>query len=444
MAELNLTRRDTGKIPGLQSGQCIVINVKTRFHGHVLEMADVHFHHDSAVLLPDYQASDTADGDSEEQNHATALSVLASCYVYASQNPSQVLLIAGHTDTTGRASYNLTLSEMRADNVLHVLLGNREEWTALAQSKHKVEDYQQILKWVAGKWGWDCDPGEIDDREGPETQAAITRFQQRYKEEFEISLTQDGIVGRKTWGAFFDLYMRDLAERLETDEMGLASWRSQLNFVDPERQAVGCGENFPIEAPRQDDYRSSTNRRVEILFFDPDDKPLLECSPRRGRCFAEKCEIYNPDIFKFKHIPPDTNINRQWVLRLLKGGPGPLTKRQPLANESFVVSGAKIQGTTDGQGMLRVPVDDETCTMVLRIAGLQITLEGGTLLLINAGDDAIKQRLYNLGYGKTNLQEWNNNTFTNALKQFQKEHNLPVTGTVDGETQNRLKSAYGS
>ena len=48
------------------------------FQGYRLEMGDVHFHHDSAVLLPDYDVVPDA-------SRITALAVLAACLNHAKQ-----------------------------------------------------------------------------------------------------------------------------------------------------------------------------------------------------------------------------------------------------------------------------------------------------------------------------------------------------------------------
>ena len=297
--KIEITRRQSGKVQNLRSSESHQIQVKTKFYGHVLEMQDVHFHHNSAVMMPYFDD----DAGTPEPNRITGLMVLAVCYCHVSQHPLQQILIAGHTDTSGAEAYNIELSQLRADNVLSALTGDRVGWVQTAQQKHKVEDYQQILKCVAQLWRWGCDPETVDGIHGSKTQAALEQFQIRYNQAFEASIAEDGILGPQTWGAFFDVYMRMLAEILETDDTGLATLRRQLNYLDAERRGVGCGEHFPIEAARQNNYRSSTNRRVEILFFDPGEEPRLECHSRRGRCTPGQCEVYNPRMYQYKHIP---------------------------------------------------------------------------------------------------------------------------------------------
>ncbi len=269
--------------------------VLTPFHGYVLEVEDIRFHHDSAVFLPDH-------GDAPDANRVTGLSILAAAYDHAKKNPQRQLLDAGHTDTTGADAYNIDLSIQRADNVKHALMGNRDPWVSGCKAKHKTEDYQQILKWAAWTYSWDCDPGPIDNVHGSKTSAGVKSFQKNYNVKFGQSIAEDGVVGTQTWGAFFDCYEDSLRNLMRVDDAGLAEARGRIRFMSPDR--VGCGENFPIEASRTNNYSSAINRRVELIFFDPDQIPKMDCHPGGSACNAILCEVYNPKMYKYTHITP--------------------------------------------------------------------------------------------------------------------------------------------
>ena len=289
--------RETDRIHGLRTGQRNTITVRGLRY-HMLEMEDVNFHFDSAVLLPDFGESAPKPGTTE-QDRITGLGVLYACYKHAREHPDQKLLVAGHTDRSGPAYYNVMLSELRANNIVHALMGEREEWVDICVQKNKVEDYQQILKWVAYNWHWDCDPGPITNQQNSQTYAATKSFQIRYNKEFNASIGENGIVGRETWGAFFDVYMRELELILGTDQAGLEKARRDIHFLDESQRAVGCGENFPITS----ENKSATDRRVELLFFDPGEEPEIECLPPTRRCNPTTCELYNSDIYDPIPIP---------------------------------------------------------------------------------------------------------------------------------------------
>lgn len=304
--ETLLSRREAGEIFDRQTGKLHIFRLRM-FAALVLEVEDVHFHFDSAVLLPDFGDPKKGGADPADQNKVTGLSILRTAYMHASCNPEQQVLITGHTDRSGSDAYNQDLSELRADNVKHALLGNRDEWVAICDKKHKVEDYQQILAWVAETFGWDTHPGPKTNAQNAATTKATRNFQIRYNKEFEKAIAEDGKVGKETWGAFFDVYMKALKEiLLKTDDAGLAELRAEIKFLDDSKQAVGCGENHPITENTFENQRSQVDRRVEILFFDPHERPQLLCHPGKGTCDAPRCEIYGPNkIFKIDPIPPD-------------------------------------------------------------------------------------------------------------------------------------------
>src|SRR5262245_42651486 len=158
-------------------------------------MEDAHFHFNSAVMLPVAPAQDGADLAPPEQ--VSGLAVLAACLTHAAANPDDGLLVAGHTDTSGEATGNLELSRLRADSVLHALTGNRGAWAKIAEQRHRVLDIQLVLKWAAEELDWPCDPGALDDIEGPATKQAIEQFQTAYGEEYDPPLTVDGKFGPK-------------------------------------------------------------------------------------------------------------------------------------------------------------------------------------------------------------------------------------------------------
>ena len=308
------------KIENLLSGQLNTLSVKDA-EVTVIEMEDINFHFDSAVLLPDYGPQAPEPG-SKDQNRITGLGVLFACFKQAEKNDfQQTILIAGHTDKKGSSSYNLKLSQQRAENVFFMYTGERKKWADSSDDKNQVEDIQQILKWISFNFQFDCDPGEVNNSLTPDTTTAILKFQKRYNKEFiELKthqikfkrtfskIDEDGKMGKETWSAFFDMYTLELLIIMGIDEEGLNGKRSKLKFVKKKSlnpsPVIGCGENHPASEAKTED-ENPVDRRVEILFFDDGEEPELKCHPQRFNCIASKCDLYPKGFFKRTPIPVD-------------------------------------------------------------------------------------------------------------------------------------------
>jgi hypothetical protein len=300
-----------------------------RVRCYVLEMEDVHFHLNSAVMLPEPpESTKSTDGHT-----ITGLAVLRACLLHAKANPEQKLLLAGHTDTSGEPAPNLLLSERRAQNVDALLRGQRDTWVSGVLQNHRTADYQQILRWVDNELAWGCSPGDIDDNRGKKTIAAIKSLQRNYNRSFHKTVKEDGIIGSETWGAIFDLYMQGLATRLnETDVTGLTPWRQGLHWLNDSQQFVGCGENHPIDAADRPNHRSAVNRRVELLFFEPNNTPPLDCHPLPGTCQAKLCEIYDPSCYHREYLPCEPEQRTpSFYIRVID------ENEKPLAGEGYAI-----------------------------------------------------------------------------------------------------------
>jgi len=79
----------------------------------VLDAEDSHFNDARSVLLPDLKTDDPE----LDERRITGLGVIFAAYVHAAKHEGQGLFVTGHTDPSGKASYNQRLSEKRAENV---------------------------------------------------------------------------------------------------------------------------------------------------------------------------------------------------------------------------------------------------------------------------------------------------------------------------------------
>lgn len=288
----------------LSTGKTFNISLGDVANVYVLEAEDLLFRHDSAVMLPEAYEGDESEIKSPGQERITGLDVIRPAFLRAKEYPLQKLLIAGHTDTTGRDSYNISLSDKRGHSVLHIMLGNREDWAEISDKQHVNKDIQHILTWVFSEYpAMDCDPEGIDGIIGSKTRSATKRFQRNFETVFGRKIGVDGVVGPETWGAFFDVYQRKLAAMLDSEESELPDFRNALHWADSSRKAVGCGESWPIEAAEQDKYRSRINRRVELLFFDEHEVPPLDCHAQPGTCDKTLCRLYGQENYKRVYLP---------------------------------------------------------------------------------------------------------------------------------------------
>lgn len=267
----------------------------------VVEIEDVNFHFNSAVLLP---APPGEGPQSPSQSRVTGLSVIAVAILHAEATPGPKLLIAGHTDSVGSAGANRGLSQRRADNVHAYLQGDAARWSQ-GCAHHMVEDYQLILRWIADEHGIDCSPGLVDGIAGPNTRRALNDFRAEFNRNHAGSLPTSGAIAPADWEAFFKFYDLSLADLLEVEPDSLASKRSAIVFMEP--ATLACGEDFPVDKVGYDNVRSEINRRVELLFIDDAAAPNFsqEVPPGRSiygspaRYTRTYIEVEGLGLFKF-------------------------------------------------------------------------------------------------------------------------------------------------
>lgn len=341
--KLKATFRKLSRKLRLASGPRSEVQLE-RIQMGILEMEDVLFHLNSCVMMPaapsgassgqggsgTTQAEEDREGD---QLTFTGIRALAMVFRRLEMYPKQSILLAGHTDTSGGFELNYTIAHQRALNVRYLLEGNRSRWAEICQQRQKVEDHQQILKWLSEnqRLDWDTDPGEVDDAWGSKTELALSRFVDRYNEHYQATFTAKGDLEemdrptelstdlvtavknhskhdwpKDLWCAVHDLYMEEMADALDLGFTELPGLRTQhLRFADNQRKFVACGESFPIDDAEKENYRSQKNRRVEVLFFDEDEAPTMECPLVFDRAHtATECPIWHKQHFAPVYLDP--------------------------------------------------------------------------------------------------------------------------------------------
>ncbi len=245
----------------------------------LIELEDALFRTNSAVLMPEGEAPSTT-----EHGAVTSVGILAKTLRFNEVEAPKKLLIAGHTDTEATAAFNRPLSRERAELTFTLLVGKRDRFAALAQARHKVADYKQILSWcsVAFPEVFACDPGSIDD-DATSAVAAVRDFQTQYNTgKPKLAAEGNPICSWMAWSV-----PRPGAPSSTSTRRGCrtsSAWTRtaseicarSLRFLADDIAHVGFGESHPIEEPTKDEFRSQTNRRVELLFFGPGEEPDLD------------------------------------------------------------------------------------------------------------------------------------------------------------------------
>lgn len=283
---------------------------------HILEMEDVLFHLNSCVLMPENpKGKSSTDGNIEsndESSDITGIKALAVVFKQFEFDPDVKMIVTGHTDTSGTADFNFKLSDERAENILYLLTGMRKEWAEICYGRQKVEDYQQIMKYFEPKLNCGCDPGIIDDKYGENTKTATKNFfiqMNPMDADANFAKVNNDSKNRwpkESWGYVYDLYTKEMAEVLEISIAELNSRRvTDVSFIGDKNKYLGCGESFPIEEKEKNNYRSQRNRRVELLFFDQDEIPEINCPAVKSRVHTEdECPLWRKFYFTPLYIDP--------------------------------------------------------------------------------------------------------------------------------------------
>ncbi len=282
----------------------------------ILEMEDVLFHLNSSVMMPENpKGKDANDGNmpaNDESLDVTGIKALAISFKQFEFDPNKKLIITGHTDTSGTAKSNFELSDERAKNVLYLLNGEKYKWANNCYNRQRVEDYQQIMKYFEPKLNCGCDPGKIDNVYGEKTSKATQNFLKKVRPDQADEIYEKIKKDDKhrwpfeAWMSVYDLYDKEMADALEMTQSELNIYKTSfLSFVDDKKKYVGCGESFPIEQKDRNNYRSQKNRRVELLFFDRDEVPVINCPAEVDTVHkAEDCPLWKKYYFVPLYIDP--------------------------------------------------------------------------------------------------------------------------------------------
>jgi Putative peptidoglycan binding domain/LysM domain len=122
----------------------------------------------------------------------------------------------------------------------------------------------------------------------------------------------------------------------------------------------------------------------------------------------------------------------------------------PLANKPFTleIEGTPRPLTSDGSGHFRVDIPPGLTHAVLTIDGAELRLRIGQLNPMTDVDpddvSGVQGRLANLGYYSGRMDGVLGDETVDAIRAFQRNHDLPETGEVSPLLENKLREKYGS
>ncbi len=364
----------------------------------------------------------------------TGIDAMRHVVEHARAHPEQRACVIGHTDTVGGGASNVELSRRRAQTVHLFLAGDRDGWAARAVENQTVADWQAFLQWAHLVMGMNCDPGEIDDDLGPATQGALHRFRATYNVRYAGTLAVQGPFVAQDWKAAFDCYRRNLAEQMGESLPSLDAVLAAVQFGEP--PTLACGEAFPAEHASVDGLESSRHRRVDVVFYDPHDRPDFDAEPPGVAIYAEQgcTRMYGS-------IAPSPFAMVRFSVQDAVGAP------QAGCVCSLMLDGQVAEATSaaDGYVEFRVPAQARAATLLVQGVdgkGQERHIMLGGLHPV-ADDAGVEGRLRNLGFDTGPDVGKQPDAVAGALSSFQQRCSLDPSGTADDDTRERLAREHG-
>jgi len=397
----------------------------------IFEAEDANFHFGSAVFMP--MGMELA--RHEELLTVSSLETVLEALEYG-ESASEVLCLAGHTDTVGSETSNTALSERRAANLAAFIQGDRTTW-AQTCADHVDEDIQHLLTWAAYAHGYGCDPGPIDGQIGPRTKAALAQFRRAHNLVHGTALTEgEQPFADMDWDAVFTLYDASAIRLLGGDEGRWQALKTAVRWYEP--KLLACGEAWPLEGQGRDNYRSQTNRRVELIYLDASDFPgLAQESPPAESIYGEH---------GIRRYVPIAARKLPFELKILD------CSRAALKQRAFriEVAGEKVEGQTDDDGKIRAELPATALSGLLAVdAGseehpleLRWSLMLGPMPPLALGAGA-QGRLGHLGVAAGTLRDGATEPPSEVVSAYQRTRiDLTDSGAIDDDTRRTLDDEY--
>lgn len=352
------------------------------------------------------------------------------------QHPKSVLLVVGHTDTSGEPSINDPLSVERAESVAAYLTDDVPAWldrygSGVSPSKRwGAHEDRLMIGAVAGSAALAA-PNPVRAFQAFHNQQSADRRPKSFE-----ALAEDGITGPLTRGQL-------VADYMNADGTTLPDGVELVTH--------GCGENFPLDDTGEEldqdpenPERDQTDRRVELFFFDG--KLGVE-PPPPGKNSGPGSKQY-PEWRRRSRQVRDFSLTLDTVrLRILDITQTPLAR----ADYELRAGGVVRRGQTDDDGILVEPLVPlpNRCTLRWNLPASEDEIEeepreafdfSREMFLDYRKDDATnrdeaaRKRLHNLGYVGGELQD--------AVAAFQRDFELDQNPWFDAPTDQKLREVH--
>ena len=202
------------------------------------------------------------------------------------------------------------------------------------------------------------------------------------------------------------------------------------------KQPVGDGEGTSSLAKKNGFFWKT--------IWDHPENAALKAKRKDPNVLYAEDEIFIPDLVP-SEFPGKSTEQRHKFKR--KGEPSKikiklLDSDKPRANEDYVlvIEGKSIKGKTDSEGVLEhfIPGEAKSGRLILR-NGKEIYTIGVDDLDPVEQPTGVQQRLNNLGFNCGEEDGEIGEATKEALRKFQAQYQLEVTGEADDATKNKLK-----
>ncbi|MBK9577613.1 MAG: hypothetical protein IPO40_11080 [Fibrobacteres bacterium] len=180
-----------------------------------------------------------------------------------------VAVVFGFSQDGKGAAANRVLSDKRAKLVKALLDRDEKLWESV-RSNVSIAQIQQFLKDLADNFGWNCDPGPLDGKNGNPTKRAVSGFQNECNARFKMGLTVDADFGKNSWKGARQALTWILQLTMGKPGTAQPSWQT------PDYHPKWTDGTYPNGADFPDGSRS-----MELNLFHPSD-PLALKAPTTG------------------------------------------------------------------------------------------------------------------------------------------------------------------